>query len=114
MAFQDVWGKRLERPSLTIKTPSSKAVFWQTHAGIPFSEREQQVLNVYLDGYEGKLTAKNWAKLSKVSLDTAARDIKRLVEAGILIPQPGRVRDVSYGIRCAKDSMMVPGSEQGT
>ena len=91
-----------------------KAVFWQTHAGIPFSDREQQVLNVYLDGYEGKLTAKNWAKRSKVSLDTAARDIKRLVEAGILIPQPGRVRDVSYGIRCAKDSMMVPGSEQGT
>ena len=90
-----------------------KAVFWQTHAGLPFSDREQQVLNVYLDGYEGKLTAKNWAKLSKVSLDTAARDIKRLVEAGILIPQPGRVRDVSYGIRCSTDSIVVPGPEQG-
>ncbi|MBR0299225.1 MAG: Fic family protein [Bacteroidales bacterium] len=89
-----------------------KAVFWQTHAGIPFSDREQQVLNVYLDGYEGKLTAKNWAKLSKVSLDTAARDIKHLVEAGILIPQPGRLRDVSYGIRYAKDSMVIPGPEQ--
>ena len=89
-----------------------KAVFWQTHAGIPFSDREQQVLNVFLDGYEGKLTAKNWAKLSKVSLDTAARDIKRLVEAGILIPQPGRVRDVSYGIRCSADSVLVPGPER--
>ena len=89
-----------------------KAVFWQTHAGIPFSNREQQVLNVFLDGYEGKLTAKNWAKLSKVSLDTAARDIKRLVEAGILIPQPGRVRDVSYGIRCSADSVLVPGPER--
>jgi Fic family protein len=89
-----------------------KAVFWQTHAGIPFSDREQQVLNVYLDGYEGRLTAKNWAKLSKVSLDTAARDIKRLVEAGILIPQPGRVRDVSYGIRCSADSVLVPGPER--
>ena len=85
-----------------------KAVFWQTHAGIPFSDRELQVLNVYLDGYEGKLTAKNWAKLSKVSLDTAARDIKHLVEAGILIPQPGRLRDVSYGIRCAKDASLAP------
>ena len=95
-----------------IKTTSSKAIIWQTHAGIPFTDREQQVLNVYLDGYEGKLTAKNWAKLPKVSLDTAARDIKRLVEAGILIPQPGRVRDVSYGFRCAKDSMVVPGPEQ--
>lgn len=34
--------------------------------------------------------------------------------AMILIPQPGRVRDVSYGIQCSEDSIAVPGSEQGT
>lgn len=45
-----------------------------------------------------KLTLKKWAKLAKVSLDTAARDVKQLAEAGILVPGEGRFRNVPYGI----------------
>ena len=44
----------------------------------------------------------------KVSPDTAARDIKDLVEKGILIPQQGRVRDVFYGIRCSESILVIP------
>lgn len=84
----------------------NKAVFWRNHADVTFSEREKAVLNIYLDGHIGKVTTKNWAKLSKVSLDTAARDIKHLVETGVLEPQPGRVRDVAYGIRCSEDTLV--------
>jgi Fic family protein len=61
-----------------------------------------------LDGYPGKLTAKNWTKRVKVSPDTAARDIKDLIEKGILIPQQGRVRDVLYGIRCSDSILVIP------
>ena len=53
-------------------------------------------LNIYLNGYDGKLTAKNWSKLAEVSLDTATRDVKDLVAKGILSPIQGRVRDISY------------------
>ena len=70
--------------------------------------RQREVLNLYLDGYPDKLTAKNWAKRVKVSPDTAARDIKNLVEKGILIPQQGRVRDVFYGIRCSESILVIP------
>ena len=90
----------------------NKAILWQTHAKVAITEREKTVLNIYLDGYEGKLTAKNWAKLSKVSLDTAARDIRHLLDAGILVPQPGRVRNVSYGIQCSADTLLIPGPEE--
>ena len=48
------------------------------------------------------------AKRVKVSPDTAARDIKDLVEKGILIPQQGRVRDVFYGIRCSESILVIP------
>ena len=72
----------------------NKTIFWQNHAETVISDRQREVLNLYLDGYPGKLTAKNWAKRVKVSLDTAARDIKDLVEKGVLVPQQGRVRDV--------------------
>lgn len=85
-----------------------KATFWQNHTLVALSERQNMVLNLYLDGYEGKLTVKNWAKHCKVSVDTAARDIKDLVEKGILEPQQGRMRDVYYGIRCDKDKLYIP------
>ena len=69
------------------------------------------MLNNYLDGYPGKLTVKNWAKHCKVSTDTASRDIKDLVEKGVLEPQQGRMRDVFYGIRCDDSTLLVPGPQ---
>ena len=64
-------------------------------------------LNIYLNGYDGKLTAKNWSKLAEVSLDTATRDVKDLVAKGILSPIQGRVRDISYTLNyIAPDSRM--------
>ena len=56
------------------------------------------VLNKYLDGYDAKLTAKNWERIAGVSKDTALRDIDALVKQGILTPTPGRVRDIPYSI----------------
>ena len=87
----------------------NKAIFWQVHSQDVITDRQKQVLNTYLDGYAGKLKVKNWAKLAYVSADTAGRDIKALVSAGILVPQPGRYRDVAYGIRVSEDILFVPG-----
>jgi Fic family protein len=89
-----------------------KAAFWQNPAHVVFTERQNKVLNIYLDGYIGKLTVKNWAKHCKVSADTASRDIKDLVSKGILEPQQGRMRDVFYGIRCDDETLLIPGSQE--
>ena len=43
-----------------------------------------------------------------VTQATVSRDIKDLVEKGILIPQQGRVRDVFYGIRCSESILVIP------
>lgn len=75
-----------------------KARFWATHAQASLTDRQRMVLNRYLDGYDAKLTAKNWGKIADVSKDTALRDIDSLVRQGILIPTPGRVRDIPYSI----------------
>ena len=55
-------------------------------------------LNLFLDGYEAKITSKTWATCAKCSKDTAIRDIQDLVDKNILIEDiPGSKRP-SYSI----------------
>lgn len=75
-----------------------KADFWQRYAREPFSDRQKTVLNRYLDGFEGQLTAKKWAALAKVSIPTAQRDINDLVERAILRRNPGGSKNTSYDL----------------
>ena len=75
-----------------------KSIFWQQNSQVIMSERQKDMLNIWLDGYDGKLTAKNWSRLSKKSLDTALRDIADLEERGVLKAKEGSVRNVEYEI----------------
>jgi hypothetical protein len=73
-----------------------KAHFWERHADANFNARQRLVVNRLLDGFEGKLTSSKWAKLTKSSQDTAARDIDDLARRSILVKEPGRGRSTSY------------------
>jgi Fic family protein len=73
-----------------------KARFWKAHAGESFNERQQNILNRLLDGFEGKLTSSKWAKLTKCSQDTALRDINDLLARRILARHEAGGRSTSY------------------
>jgi Fic family protein len=75
-----------------------KAGFWRTHSQVAFTDRQRTVLNRYLDGFEGKLTARKWSVIGNCSLPTANRDISDLVERGILKKNPGGSKNTSYDI----------------
>ena len=107
--YLDCMSRAIDSAGEMLSSILDKSVFWQTHSQVVVSDRQKSALNIYLDGYSGKLTVKNWAKQVKVSDDTAARDVKDLVRKGVLVPQPGRVRDVSYGISISADRTLVPG-----
>ena len=107
--YLDCMSRAIDSAGEMLSSILDKSIFWQTHSQVVVSDRQKSALNIYLDGYGGKLTVKNWAKQVKVSVDTAARDVKDLVGKGVLVPQPGRVRDVSYGISISADRTLVPG-----
>ena len=107
--YLDCMSRAIDSAGEMLSSILDKSIFWQTHSQVVVSDRQKSALNIYLDGYSGKLNVKNWAKQVKVSDDTAARDVKDLVEKGILVPQPGRVRDVPYGISISADRIIVPG-----
>ncbi len=62
----------------------------------PVNERQRKIINRLLDGFEGKLTSSKYAKLAKCSEDTALRDIRALVERGIMIKTEGGGRSTGY------------------
>jgi Fic family protein len=75
-----------------------KARFWEKHAAQSINERQREILNRLLDGFEGKLTTSKWAKINKCSQDTAYRDILALVDRGILKKEPSGGRSTSYAL----------------
>jgi Fic family protein len=82
----------------TLAVVFKKADFWKKHAAAKLNERQRDMLNLLLDGFEGKLTSSKWALIEKCSPDTALRDIVDLVERGILTKDPGGGRSTSYSL----------------
>jgi Fic family protein len=81
-----------------------KAKVWeQINSQLPVNERQRDIINRLLDGFEGKLSTSKYARLAKCSADTALRDIKILVDRGILIQEEGGGRNTSYRLAEAKD-----------
>ena len=73
-----------------------KAEFWKRHEQTPVNERQRLMLNKLFDGFEGKLRTSKWSKMTKTSTDTALRDIKDLVEKGILQQSADGGRNIHY------------------
>ncbi len=76
-----------------------KAEFWKLHEFTSINERQRTVLNMLFDGFDGKLQTSKWAKITKVSTDTALRDIKDLIEKDILQEAKGGGRSTNYELK---------------
>ncbi len=96
--FLDCLGRAFTHAEITLETVLRKARFWDIHAGVAFNERQRQIVNQLLNGFEGKLTTSKWAKLVKCSQDTALRDIEDLVRKGVLKKDAAGGRSTSYSI----------------
>ena len=76
-----------------------KADFWNRNSKTIINERQKQILNKLLDGFEGKLTSMKWAKITKCSKDTAIRDINDLINKDILQKESAGGRSTNYELR---------------
>jgi Fic family protein len=73
-----------------------KARIWRHANGHPLNERQRTIINKLLGDFYGKLTSGKYAKLVKCSQDTAIRDIKSMMEYGILRQGEGGGRGTHY------------------
>lgn len=75
-----------------------KTEFWEKHKDILINERQRLMINKLFDDFYGKLTTSKWAKITKTSTDTALRDIKDLMEKGILQQEEAGGRSANYSL----------------
>jgi Fic family protein len=88
--------RALENTEETLKRVLKKADFWDKNKETILNSRQRLILNKLLDGFDGKLKSSKWAKITKCSADTALRDIKDLIDKGILIQEESGGRSTNY------------------
>jgi Fic family protein len=96
--FLDCLARAIDKANELTAGVLAKEAFWRhlKHESIEVSERQRKIINQLLDRFEGKLTTEKWAKLIKVSHDTALRDIQDLIKKGILRQEESGGRSTAY------------------
>ena len=97
--FLDCLARAVQRSTRELERVLHKALFWQRVAAVPLSERQARALNKVIDEFEQPITNRKWAALTRVSSDTALRDLKALVAAGVLEPASGAGRSAAYWLK---------------
>lgn len=91
-------GAALDDAQTAVGRVLHKSIFWKRAAQVNLNERQTQMLNLFLDGYEAKITTKNWASLAKCSTDTALRDLQQLTRQGLIAENVKGAKRPSYSI----------------
>lgn len=90
--------RAIEKSNALRDSALEKDSFWGRlkSRSIALNDRQKKVMKKYLNGFEGKLTAGKWEKITKCHRNTALRDITDLEEKGVLLRNPEGGRSTSY------------------
>ena len=94
--FLSCLDRALSATKTTLNAVLTKDRYWVLFAEKGISDRQRLMLNKLLDGFEGKLNTSKWAKITKVSKDTALRDIQNLLDQGVLEKENSGGRSTNY------------------
>jgi len=94
--FLECLGRAIDGAQETLAGVLRKARIWEKANAAKVNERQHKVLTRMLDNFEGHLNTSKYAKLAKCSTDTALRDIRALLDMGLITQNPGGGRSTSY------------------
>ena len=96
--FLHCLGRAIDSSEELLFSVFRKSDVWRRANQHSLNERQRKIVNRLLDDFSGKLTSGKYAKLAKCSTDTALRDIRELMEYGILRQSKAKGRSTSYEI----------------
>lgn len=98
--FLECLDRALQRAETTLARIVGKSSTWEwINHTLALNDRQRLVINALLDGSDPALSTSRYAKLAACSLDTALRDIKLLVDAGILATGKSGGRSTKYQLQ---------------
>ena len=68
---------------------AARVGFWDQWEDDLFNARQRKVVNLLLGGFDGKLSSSKYARLTKVSQDTASRDLNDMLAKGVMVKTGG-------------------------
>ncbi len=98
----DCLGGAIDGAESALEGVLRKARFWKRYSSGGLNERQCNMLNRLLNGFEGRLTSSKWAKIEKCSPDTALRDITHLIALGVIVKDEGGGRSTNYSLAIAE------------
>lgn len=102
--FLDCLNRALQGVETSLARIIRKAATWEwINQAHKINDRQRLVINALLDGADPHLSTSRYAKLADCSLDTALRDIKLLIDAGILATGDGGGRSTKYRVQSPPD-----------
>lgn len=101
--FLDCLSHSMDHSEETIAGVFDRNRFWQHHVEISLNARQKQMIDKLLEDFFGNLTSSKWARMTKVSSDTALRDIQDLINKGILIKEQDGGRSTNYTLVMPQD-----------
>ena len=95
--FLECLDDAIEAADTILASVLRKARLWDQINTKPVNERQRKVINRMLEhDWEGNLNTSKYARMTKCSQDTALRDIKELLQRGVLVKNEGGGRSTSY------------------
>lgn len=100
--FLSMFQSSIKNSKTLIEKSIFKAKFFKSFADRSLNQRQLKAINKLLDhlpeDFEGGLTNKKYVSITNVSPETAKRDLKELLDLGILLQNEGKGRSTSYRI----------------
>ena len=100
--FLNTFANSMHESNWIVDRILEKVLFWQKHKETPLNDRQHKVLNRLLDSgekFEGGMTTRKYAGMTKCSKVTASRDLADLEKKNILKKRQGGGRSTSYEIK---------------
>jgi len=98
--FLQMFGRSIEKSNKIIESSLFKNSFYKKIEELNLNDRQRKVIGKLLESYPedftGGLTNKKYVSMTKISSETAKRDIKGLMEKKVLVKNDGKGRSTSY------------------
>jgi len=100
--FLEMYTHSIQASEGLIEKALTIAKFWQTHSKTELNKRQVKVIQKLLEaeplGYKGGINNRKYVSITKISRETAKRDLVDLEAKGILLRNPGKGRSTSYSL----------------